>query len=1003
MSYPSDAEYPRRVVVDDTDPRIKYEQGDWTVDNHSFDDITIHGLPYNGTMHGTTSSTASFSFQFEGEFVQVRGAKDNRKVTRPDGTNNDNSTLLAKWTCQVDGSSIKTTGYRPFMFDVTNNMLCEQGKLSRGPHTLTVNVTLDDPNTQAFWLDQVEFTPLLDADLAKEVLKFDSSDPAIQVDNSTRAWKSISNLFNGTGTTGASATFRFNGTSVSLYGFNEGSDKNWEATTGRYYIDNKGDTNFDIAGSKPLPGLPNNKTDYYNQLWFSTPKLDPGTHEMVITYTGVAKGSDPAQWLSIDYFYVTASEGSKLDAGPPAGGGGSGGGGGGGGGSEQSNGQTDSKSNAGGIAGGVIGGVIGLALIGFGIFFFLKKRREKESYGQYDGFQPQNMYGPPTIQPPVSSGPYAGYTPGNPAGAFSSGGVSSPDGFSGPSGFSTMPYAGTKASRSSGALSPGSTSSGMPTSSYDPYRDLASSPNQTGSHSIHSGSNSVSEVSRNSMVVANPGAGPSRSHNWNDMKSAQRDAENVGDESHLILIHDESEEDDNGFEFEDGDDDLLQTPVGNAPPLSPSLVFLYLLSPYLKLGTLLLPNVALSLKFGLPALFIFAILSAFARQIWFMLSRYVRKDDLTDVVVDIFARGRGKRRRRKVLRAVVQTGNGLLRVLLSVIYIRVSAGLLLPLFSSDFPSVSPAILSIIIGVFLFPICISQSLSSRLVIYSTWGSIFTFVLWFICATYAYSKGTLEVNKAWLAMGPLWTGITTIAYAFTASNTLTLAASLKASIRPTSSATRKRPLSHSFKFLSVLSVTLALLFALPLVVFAAFPNRLHIDIPASRIRPFRVFLNAATLLLGVPSILVTVPKVTVPERVRWRTPIPISRILTFIVVLFLSNVPSVVRTVFSDLLIAFALSSTYFLPALLHIVNHFFRRPLSIIMPSQPNTPVTASASPVDEPQSARNDPLLQRKEKALQKKQWKRRLIWDLGVWTLLLPVGGGGFVWAMGTLFGNNE
>ena len=96
------------------------------------------------------------------------------------------------------------------MFHRTNNVLCEQGNLSEGKHTLTVNVTLDDPTTQMFWLDKVEYTPLPNADLSKEVLKFDSSDPAIQLDNSTGLWKPY-NAYNGTGSTGASASFKFNG------------------------------------------------------------------------------------------------------------------------------------------------------------------------------------------------------------------------------------------------------------------------------------------------------------------------------------------------------------------------------------------------------------------------------------------------------------------------------------------------------------------------------------------------------------------------------------------------------------------------------------------------------------------------------------------------------------------------------------------------------------------------------------------------------------------------
>ncbi|KAF9255637.1 hypothetical protein L218DRAFT_950612 [Marasmius fiardii PR-910] len=502
MAYPSDLEYSRRVVVDDTDPRIKYDQGSWAMDTNSFDGITIFGAPYNGTQHGTASSSASFSFQFEGEFVQVRGTKDNRKVARPEGVNNDNTTLLAKWTCQVDGSAIKTTAYRPYAFDVTNNMLCEQGKLSHGPHTLTVNVTIDDPNTQMFWLDKVEYTPLPDANLAKEVMKYDSSDPSIQVDNSTGNWKTIGSLFNGTGTTGASASFKFNGTSVSLYGFNEGSDQTWQPTTGRYYIDNKGDTSFDITGSKTLPGLPNNKTDMYHQLWFTASNLNPGSHEMILTFNGVYK-SDPIQWLSIDYFYVTASEGSQLNAGNPAGGGG---GKSGEGDQSSSNGgdTNSSKTNVGAIAGGVVGGVLALTLIGFAIFF-LKKRKAKENYaGQYDGFQPQNMYSSPVNPGFVSTGSYVGlqHAP--------------------PSIHSTM-SPNSMAQHTTGSIHrvPMLTGTVPPMSTnYDPYN----SANFGGSN--YGGSSSTSDpANRNSMVVSNPGASSSTpNQNWADMKNAQRDA-----------------------------------------------------------------------------------------------------------------------------------------------------------------------------------------------------------------------------------------------------------------------------------------------------------------------------------------------------------------------------------------------------------------------------------------------------------------------------------------------
>lgn len=45
-----------------------------------------------------------------------------------------------------------------------------------------------------------------------------------------------------------------------------------------------------------------------------------------------------------------------------------------------------------------------------------------------------------------------------------------------------------------------------------------------------------------------------------------------------------------------------------------------------------------------------------------------------------------------------------------------------------------------------------------------------------------------------------------------------------------------------------------------------------------------------------------------------------------------------------------------------------------------------------------DDLLQRKERAMQKRQLKQRIVWDIGVWVMLIPIGGGGFIWAIGRL-----
>jgi hypothetical protein len=101
--------------------------------------------------------------------------------------------------------------------------------------------------------------------------------------------------------------------------------------------------------------------------------------------------------------------------------------------------------------------------------------------------------------------------------------------------------------------------------------------------------------------------------------------------------------------------------------------------------------------------------------------------------------------------------------------------------------------------------------------------------------------------------------------------------------------------------------------------------------------------------------------------------------------------------TNLLILLAFLATYFLPALIHITAHNFKRPLSIVIPSLGGT---APSTPRENGTDAGADELLQRKERSLQRRQWRKRLVWDIGVWVLLVPVGGGGFGWFVGRWMG---
>jgi len=137
----------------------------------------------------------------------------------------------------------------------------------------------------------------------------------------------------------------------------------------------------------------------------------------------------------------------------------------------------------------------------------------------------------------------------------------------------------------------------------------------------------------------------------------------------LILVHEEEDDDEDrdtehplimDFSSSDEDSDDLDGSLSplhqingklSIPPLSPFTIFIYLLSPYLKLGALLLPYFQLPLRYGLSSLLISAILAVVTRHLLYLLARYLRKGDLEDVVASAFSAqestGKGGREGKK--------------------------------------------------------------------------------------------------------------------------------------------------------------------------------------------------------------------------------------------------------------------------------------------------------------------------------------------------------------------
>jgi len=283
---------------------------------------------------------------------------------------------------------------------------------------------------------------------------------------------------------------------------------------------------------------------------------------------------------------------------------------------------------------------------------------------------------------------------------------------------------------------------------------------------------------------------------------------------------------------------------------------------------------------------------------------------------------------------------------------------------------------------LLPLYAARSLAAKRIIFATWASFLAYLIWLGAVSYAHVKGTLSTDLHWHRPGVLWQGITSTAFVFSSSWTIPLYASLRGSAPPVGTKRRRR---RSFKVLITASVAITITLVLPLCVFGPSSNETNTSEQGAN--ALIAASSAANLLLTIPAILITIPTTFLPYAGR-RTSPTISRVIIYVVTIAFSMLPRKATVVLGDLLLTLSLLSTYVLPALLHIIVHYFKRPLSIVIP----TSVTRTGGEGDE--------LLQRKERSLQRRRLGRRLVWDAISWVAVLLLGFGGSAWALGRVLG---
>lgn len=177
---------PRRIVIDDTDPSIKYGPNQWFPHDPNQLQVGNLGQIWNDTSHSTSSNGATLTFPFNGAYFYLSSTICARLSAHAGSsisvfgsiivaTNADGS-IDPSYVCLVDNEKIDNGTNPVFPFPENNWLLCNQTALQPGPHELTIRV---QTQSQPFYLDSIYYTPTPDISYDGAVVEYLASDPAI--------------------------------------------------------------------------------------------------------------------------------------------------------------------------------------------------------------------------------------------------------------------------------------------------------------------------------------------------------------------------------------------------------------------------------------------------------------------------------------------------------------------------------------------------------------------------------------------------------------------------------------------------------------------------------------------------------------------------------------------------------------------------------------------------------------------------------------------------------